>query len=96
MSRRHLLIAYDIADDKRRDKVFKTMQGQGDHAQFSVFLCQLNERELAELKSVLIGLVKHDEDQVLIADLGKVDPQSPVNIETIGLAYAPPVRSMIV
>ncbi len=39
MARRHFLITYDISDDKRRTKVFHTLQANGDHAQFSVFLC---------------------------------------------------------
>lgn len=33
MRRRHFLITYDVADDKRRTKLFNLLQGEGDHAQ---------------------------------------------------------------
>ena len=51
MARRHFLITYDVSDDKRRTTIFNTLQGNGDHAQFSVFLCQLNATELARLRA---------------------------------------------
>lgn len=35
------LVCYDICDDKRLRKVFRTMRGFGDHLQYSVFECQL-------------------------------------------------------
>jgi CRISPR-associated protein Cas2 len=73
-TRRHYLISYDVASgkdgDKRRNKVFEACQQRGDHAQFSVFFCQLNPRELAELKATLIDIIDHRADQILIVDLG--------------------------
>ena len=96
MSRRHFLVTYDVADDKRRDKVFTLLQGNGDHAQYSVFLCQLSGTELARLRSDLTPVINADEDQVLIVDLGKVRPGESASIEAIGQAYAPPVRVTIV
>ena len=39
------LVCYDIADDKRLRKVFKTCGNFGDHLQFSVFECDLNPSE---------------------------------------------------
>ena len=44
------LVSYDIADPKRLKTVFKVMKGWGDHLQFSVFRCDLNPRELVELR----------------------------------------------
>ena len=40
------LVCYDISDDKRLRKVFKTMRAWGDHIQFSVFECQLTSADL--------------------------------------------------
>jgi len=51
--RNRYLIAYDVSDDKRRARVFKTLMGNGDHAQFSVFFCDLNDVELLKLKGIL-------------------------------------------
>ena len=87
-TRRHYLVSYDIASDKdgdkRRDKVFDVCLQRGDHVQFSVFFCQLNPRELAELKQVLIHIVHHTLDQVLIVDLGHAHNELEDKIETIG------------
>ena len=96
MSRRHFLVTYDVSDDKRRDRVFTLLQGNGDHAQFSVFLCQLSATELAQLRADLQPILHADEDQVLILDLGKVRPGESASIETLGRCYNPPVRTMIV
>ena len=96
MSRRHYLITYDISDDKRRDEIFETLKDQGNHTQYSVFLCQLNPRELAELKSVLLGLTNQAEDQILIVDLGKAVRVDDLQIEAIGRVFTPPTRTMIV
>ena len=96
MSRRHFLITYDISDDKRRTEVFNLLHGHGDHAQFSVFLCQLNLMELARLQSALQPMIDGTKDQILILDLGKVLFSEPLAVMSLGRAYSPPQRSMIV
>lgn len=96
MSRRHFLITYDISDDKRRTAVFNLLHGNGDHAQFSVFLCQLNLTELARLQSLLQPMIDDREDQILILDLGKVQFSEPLAVLSLGRSYSPPVRTMIV
>lgn len=96
MARRHFIISYDISDDKRRTKVFKLLQANGDHAQYSVFLCQLNPAELARLRANIHPNLNMAEDQVMIIDLGKVYSDDPLRLETIGQPYAPPARLMIV
>ena len=96
MARRHFLITYDVSDDKRRTKIFQTLQANGDHTQFSVFLCQLNATELARLRATIQPLVNAAEDQVMFVDLGKVYSDDPLRLETLGQPYAPPARAMIV
>lgn len=96
MNRRHLLVSYDISDDKRRTNVFNLLQANGDHAQYSVFLCQLNPTELAGLRAALQPMISDSEDQILILDLGRVDYSTALSMVTLGKAYAPPVRTMIV
>ncbi len=96
MARRHFLISYDISDDKRRTQVFHALQANGDHAQFSVFLCQLNPTELARLRAALQPLINAAEDQVMIVDLGKVYCDEALRLETLGQPYTPPIRAMIV
>lgn len=94
--RRHYLVTYDIANDKRRTEVFRTLHGFGDHAQYSVFLCEMNDRELAQLRGRLRATVHHAEDQVLILDLGPAHHPLDAGLETIGRGYTAPVRTLVV
>jgi CRISPR-associated protein Cas2 len=96
MSRRRYLVTYDISDDKRRTAVFRTLRDSGDHAQYSVFFCELDRAELALLKARLDGLVNHDHDQVLILDLGpRVNPLE-TGLQCIGRVYQAPARVLVV
>ncbi len=96
MLRRRYLISYDIADDKRRDEVFKSLKDEGDHAQYSVFFCELDHRELASLRGRLAEAIHAREDQVMILDLGESDNPVESRLETLGKAYEPPARAMVV
>lgn len=96
MSRRHYLVTYDIADDKRRNRVFDALHDHGDHAQFSVFFCQLTQTERISLESLLTSHIHHDEDQVLFVDLGKSDHDLSLRVDAIGKCYHQPARCMIV
>ncbi|MFC1765417.1 CRISPR-associated endonuclease Cas2, partial [Planctomycetota bacterium] len=55
--RRRYLITYDVADDKRRTYIFRALRDRGDHVQYSVFICELNEHEYALLRGELKGYV---------------------------------------
>ena len=94
--RKRYLIAYDVSDDKRRTAIFKTLMGNGDHVQFSVFLCQLSDMELARLKGNLAESVNARQDQVVILDLGPADNDLASRFECIGKAYTPPTRVMVI
>lgn len=96
MTRRRYLIAYDISDDKRRTGVFKTLISQGDHVQFSVFLCSLNPRELATLRAKLCDLVHARDDQVIIVDLGQAADDLNTLLDCLGKRYNPTTRVQIV
>ncbi|HVS14912.1 MAG TPA: CRISPR-associated endonuclease Cas2 [Thermoanaerobaculia bacterium] len=65
------LVTYDISCPRRWRQVFKTLHGFGEHVQLSVFRCDLTPERHARLRSALDRLIKHDEDQVLIAKLGR-------------------------
>ena len=96
MARRHYLISYDIADDKRRDRVFKLLRDNGDHAQYSVFFCQLSRAELAALRGQLAGIINHRQDQVLVLDLGEAHNPLDAGLECFGKRYEPPTRVRVV
>jgi len=82
------LVCYDIADDKRLRRVFKTCYNFGDHLQFSVFECDLNPAEKIELEKALGDLIHHEEDQVLFVALGPAEGRGDRVITALGLPYA--------
>lgn len=95
-SRRHYLVTYDIADDKRRTAVFNALECRGDHAQFSVFFCELNPREKAELVDQLLGLIHHKDDQVLLVDLGPAHNPLDGGIQALGQPFQARTRVLVV
>ncbi len=82
--RKRYLVTYDIRHPKRLRRVFKVMRRFGDHLQYSVFRCTLDEMGLIRLKSALLAEMNAREDQVLFADLGPDDGRGAVAIETLG------------
>jgi CRISPR-associated protein Cas2 len=86
--RKIYLVTYDICDDKRLRKVFKTMLNWGDHLQYSVFECQLSEMDLQTLKAELKTIIHHLQDQVLFIDLGPAAGRGERVIEAIGIPYS--------
>ena len=90
MSHRNLfLVAYDIRDPKRWRKVFKTMHGYGEPLQYSVFSCALDAREKAQLIADLHDLLHHEEDRVMIADLGPRDGRARTALTFLGRSDRP-------
>jgi len=94
--RRRYLVTYDVADDKRRTRLFKTLQGEGDHAQYSVFFCECDDAELARLRSTITEIIHDAEDQVLVLDLGPGADVLERSLEVLGKSYTPPARVLVV
>lgn len=70
MARRRYLIAYDIANPKRLQRVIKLMEGHGTRLQYSVFLCDLSRAELALWRLQIEELIDLTDDSVIRIDLG--------------------------
>ena len=62
------LVCYDICDDKRLRRVFKTMRGYGDHLQYSVFECQLTATELVRLRAELSEIIHHTLERSVVCE----------------------------
>ncbi len=71
--RKLLIVTYDISNPKRLRKVFKAMKGFGQHLQLSVFRCDLTDAERFQMVGELQALIHHDEDQILLIELGPSD-----------------------
>jgi CRISPR-associated protein Cas2 len=64
------LVAYDIADDRRREDVAALLSGYGPRVQLSVFECDLaSRRDAAGLRARLRRLIDPVEDQVRVYPL---------------------------
>jgi CRISPR-associated protein Cas2 len=85
------VVAYDIGEPRRWRRVFKLMNGYGEWLQLSVFQCRLTLRRRAELAAALTALINHNQDHVLILDLGEVE-RVDLRVLSLGKAYAPVVR----
>lgn len=83
------LVTYDICDDKRLRSVFRLMRGYGDHLQYSVFRCQLSNRERVELVERLIDIIHQSEDQVLFFPLGPAGGERERSVHALGKPYLP-------
>jgi len=58
------LVSYDICDTKRLPKIAKLMERYGVRVQYSVFECDLTERQHQELQRRLLRLMNPEEDSV--------------------------------
>ena len=81
------LVCYDISNDKRLRRVFKTCRNYGDHLQYSVFECDLNEAAMVNLQRELGEIINHVEDQVLFIALGSSESRGDRVIHALGLPY---------
>lgn len=57
-----VVISYDIADDKRRGRIFKTLKNFGQWMQYSVFECELDRMNFLRLKDRLDRIIEADKD----------------------------------
>ncbi|MBX3259469.1 MAG: CRISPR-associated endonuclease Cas2 [Labilithrix sp.] len=94
--RQTFIVSYDISCPKRLRRVYRLMRGWGDHIQLSVFRCEMNARELVELRSRLAHVINNAEDQVLFVDVGPVEGRGSTSIRAIGKVYTAPERRAIV
>lgn len=75
------VVAYDIGDDRRRNRVHKALCSFGKWTQYSVFECHLSERELIAMREKAMRLLKPEEDSLRIYPLCKACREK---VETIG------------
>lgn len=90
------VVSYDIMDPKRLQKVHKKMKGFGEAIHYSVFRCDLNPKGRVQMVAALTELIKHDEDRVMIIDLGPVDGSVEKRIEFLGVRPAEMERKAII
>ncbi len=82
---RHLvLVCYDVRDSKRLRHVHVRMKGFGEPLQYSVFLCDLDERGILLLRASLEEEMNLAEDRAVIVNLGPVDGTAKERLAFLG------------
>lgn len=81
---RRYLIAYDIASDRRRERIAQRLQAYGDRVQYSVFVVDASPVRLQRLRFGLQDLLESSEDSVLICDLGPAEEASRSRFKFLG------------
>jgi CRISPR-associated protein Cas2 len=76
MARHRYLVAYDIRDDHRLRSIACCMEGYGTRIQYSVFVCDLSDREKVIMRGDIEGIMKTSEDSVMVIDLGQAGDSS--------------------
>lgn len=89
------IVTYDVRDPKRWRRVFRIMEGRGEWLQLSVFQCRLSRRGAAELTAALSDVIKHDEDHVVLLDLGPADEVKP-RVTSLGKSFTAVSRGPVI
>lgn len=89
------IITYDVSDPKRWRKVFNLMKAYGEWLQLSVFQCRLSRTRHADLLATLDELIHHEDDHVLMLDLGVADQVTP-RVVSLGKVFEAVKREPII
>ncbi|MEM0141718.1 MAG: CRISPR-associated endonuclease Cas2 [Thermoplasmatales archaeon] len=94
--RKRYIVSYDIREPKRLRMVFNKMRGFGNPLQYSMFLCELSDKEKAILVSDLTEIISMTEDSVVIVDLGSAEANLRRKISMIGQTKEVEERNSII
>lgn len=61
----YCVVAYDVADNKRREKISGLLGKYGVRANFSVFECMVTDKEFEKLKAKVAKIIDSKEDSVV-------------------------------
>lgn len=60
------VVSYDIADDRRRNRLSQALKDFGERVQYSVFECHLTLAEVEQLRARVVREIDAGEDRVRI------------------------------
>lgn len=86
------VVAYDVPDNRRRNRLFRLMRGFGRHSQFSVFECHLDRTRLERMVIKIRTVINPAEDNVKIYPLCL---ECCAKAVTLGVAH-PPIPSQTI
>jgi CRISPR-associated protein Cas2 len=59
------VVAYDIADDRRRSHVVKILEKYGVRVNYSVFECLFTDTQLLKVRQTIQGKINEKEDSIV-------------------------------
>lgn len=59
-----IIVAYDISDNKRRERLRKSLRQFGNPVQKSVFECDLTQRQIEKMERVIRAIISVSKDNV--------------------------------
>lgn len=86
--RRRYGVAYDIPDDRRRNRVARFLNGYGERVQYSVWECMLTASQAEKMWAGLARLIRKEEDRLRMY---RLCPVCAGEVRTLGQA-PPPVE----
>ncbi len=90
------LVIYDIGNPRRWRLVFRAMKGFGRWLQLSAFQCRLGDVRHAEMVATLDQIIDHNDDHVVIVDVGLADKVVPRVVSLGKRAFEPIDTSVVV
>jgi CRISPR-associated protein Cas2 len=69
MNKMYFVVAYDITDDRRRNRVAKALLNFGQRMQYSVFECDIQKQHYVRMKDQLEKIINAEEDSVFFYNL---------------------------
>ena len=94
--RNRFLVCYDVSDSKRLARTYTKMNGFGDPAQYSVFICDLSPKERVLLEEALSEVLNLKEDRALIVDLGPSEGRGSKSLTILGKTRELPQRAVVI
>lgn len=60
----HIVVVYDISDNKRRERLRKALMRFGKSVQKSVFECDLSPRQTEKMTKIIRAIMSANEDNI--------------------------------
>ena len=73
MKEKHYLIAYDMANDKRRNRIVKLLMNYAYRVQYSVFELSASDSIYKRIKERILEIIQEDEDSICVYELCSTD-----------------------
>ena len=94
--RNRFLVCYDVSDPRRLARTYKKLNGFGEPAQYSVFICDLSPKERVLLQVALTEVMNLKEDRAMIVDMGPSEGRGSESVTILGNAREMPRRAVVV